>query len=157
MRVTALHCTVPRIDRQTRRHHVPSIDSCLGHIVHLLYLICLAHFLPFETSGTSPEYGISGKPFTCGASGTSRGDVRGIGDTTVTRSMRTAHSRPIAVHSGTLAGSKWALRWDAGKVLDRVLAKLGGRNWWTTLAGRARVQTMFSAFRNDNAKVVRLP
>eukprot|EP00884_Botryococcus_braunii_P003685 jgi/Botrbrau1/13317/Bobra.0315s0015.1 len=40
-----------------------------------------------------------------------------------------------------------------GLVLDRVLAKLGGRNWWTALGARARVQTMMSTYKNDNGKV----
>lgn len=35
----------------------------------------------------------------------------------------------------------------AGKVLDRALAKVGGRNWWTVLLGRTRAQRIWALHR----------
>ena len=40
------------------------------------------------------------------------------------------------------------------QVLDRVIAKVGGRNWWANLSGRAKAQQMWAAHQSG-AKVVR--
>lgn len=39
------------------------------------------------------------------------------------------------------------------QVLDRVLGKAGGPNWWLALLGRARAQQMYAAHRRGNRVV----
>ncbi|KAL0051417.1 hypothetical protein WJX82_007067 [Trebouxia sp. C0006] len=43
-------------------------------------------------------------------------------------------------------------RHDGGVVLDRVIAKVGGKEWWANLSGRAKAQQMWTAHRGG-AKV----
>lgn len=43
-------------------------------------------------------------------------------------------------------------RHDGGVVLDRVIAKVGGKEWWANLSGRAKAQQMWAAHRGG-AKV----
>jgi hypothetical protein len=38
-------------------------------------------------------------------------------------------------------------------VLDRVIAKVGGRNWWTTISGRIKSQRMYASATRDGLKL----
>ncbi|KAH7622361.1 hypothetical protein NADE_004948 [Nannochloris sp. 'desiccata'] len=41
---------------------------------------------------------------------------------------------------------------SGGLVLDRVITKVGGRNWWTTISGRIKSQRMYASATRDGLK-----